>query len=435
MNNMEHTVLFEWNSVDSALNIPILPRDGIKKICIYDFDNTLFKSPAPNPHLYSAELYSSLLSPHVFSNGGWWSEPRYLELLIDEWTKGSVDDSAFWNKDIVDSAKRSWNERQDGTLNILMTGRKEMLFSPIFEKLLKYTVFGDELMFHAAFLKRAGYSTTMKYKTDCLSSVIDYYKEVDDIVIYDDRIQQLEGFDIFFQDYKKESGRQFKHTLSAVTPVITYLPPRLEIATVAEIFKEHNKDVHSKLKGLEMVHGPICSLGFHMDILTLESDHNANRFMLDCNETHKIRELVEQISKDTSREYPFTLPIIVPLGSTLTSAPSQIQASVTPVPSTDDFKKLAADAMKILPNRLTKWSIHETFFLKSSKLAFSVTSPQRPGIHILFTSDYSDADMLNVEELIKSRGIHTDLNHSLPEFKATAIPRYYYVAEAKFDAK
>ena len=127
---MSHSVLYEWNSVDSALNIPILPDSKIRKICIYDFDNTLFKSPAPDPHLYSEQLYTSLLSPCVFSNGGWWSEPRFLELLLNEWQKGLIDDSAFWNRDIVKSAKESWESRDDGTLTILMTGRKELLFSP-----------------------------------------------------------------------------------------------------------------------------------------------------------------------------------------------------------------------------------------------------------------------------------------------------------------
>lgn len=434
---MEHSVLLEWNSVDSALHVPALPRDGIHKICIYDFDNTLFKSPAPNPHLYSAELYSSLLSPHVFSNGGWWSEPRFLEILVDEWIKGSVDDSAFWNKDIVDSARRSWDDRDNGTLTILMTGRKELLFSPLFEKLLKHPVFGRELLFHSAFLKRAGYPTTMKYKIACLRSVMDFYKEVNEIVIYDDRKQQLEGFELFFEDYKRETSRNFNHTLIAVKPVINYLPPGKEIGTVAKIFNEHNKDVRSKLEGLEMVHGPICSLGFQMDNLTLDEDSNTVRYLLDCRETHKIRQLVTQMSQDTNQAYPFSLPIIVPLGSLPGSQVEMFQNhnSVTPEASTEDFRKLIGDATCFCPNKVIDWSIREAISLESSRLAFSVGSTQQPGTHILFTSDYSDEDMQSVMDHINNRGSLAEINHSLPSFSAIAIPKYHYLAKTACDVE
>lgn len=454
---MEHSVLFEWNSVDSALNVPSMAHDKIKKICIFDFDNTLFKSPGPNPHLYSPELYRALLSPHVFSNGGWWSEPRFLGSLIDEFLDRSdeVDDSVYWNREMVDEARESWSHRGDGTLTILMTGRKELLFSGLLSKLAHEEVFGEPLHFHGAFLKRQGYATTMAYKCACLRSLLDYYSNAEEVVMYDDRRQQLEGFDVFFNEYREArglsrgqgqgQGHSLKHTLVAVEPVIDYLAPAKEIATVADIFQEHNNDVDCKMQGLKgMIHGPICSLKFQMDHLTLttEKTESPRQYLLDCRETHKLRLLVEKMGEDTKMVYPFSLPVVVacPESSQQQQEGPEQQIEtpeqqhnhlslpgpkiVTPDVSTDDFQELMAQPDRVFPHEPIEWSIHEALVLDSRKLAFTVTSAQKQGMHILFTCPYNDADIQDV----KNTGMPPHINHSMPTFTAVAVPRYTYTS-------
>ncbi|SCU97347.1 LADA_0H05798g1_1 [Lachancea dasiensis] len=252
-----HSPLDKWNSCSSHLNAPErLPKQHIRSIHIYDFDNTLFKSPAPNPNLLSSFLTNLLTDPQRLSNGGWWSEPRFLEELVDEWialrssTSNVVEqegiDDGYWNRDIVELCRLS--HKDPHTLSILMTGRKEAHFEPTFKKVLDQPIFGsDKLHFNAVCLKKDGFKTTMLYKTACLTDLLVHYDRCDAITIYDDRPRQLHGFRQFLNEFVEAMRPSLQFNLVHVPGIIKFLKPSKERHIITEIFKEHNDAVSNAI--------------------------------------------------------------------------------------------------------------------------------------------------------------------------------------------
>lgn len=257
----EHEPLYKWNSCAEHLKPPkTMSRSQVKRIHIYDFDNTLFKSPAPNPNLLSKYMVNILTDPQKLSNGGWWSEPRFLQELIKEWAIrrsriSSVDkqalealDHEYWNKDIVELSYLS--QIEPGTISVLMTGRKEVFFHDVIGKVLDNPVFGyADLQFHAVFLKKPNYETTMKYKTSCITELLDHYDQVEEITLYDDRIRQLDGFQKFLNEYVEAIRPNLQYNLVHVPGIIKYLDPRHERRIIGDIVEEHNFDVDCKRHG------------------------------------------------------------------------------------------------------------------------------------------------------------------------------------------
>ena len=249
-----HSPLYKWNSCPSYLDPPKCEKNEIFKIHIYDFDNTLFRSPAPNPNLLTSFMVNILTDPHRLSNGGWWSETRFLQALIDEWisekalsgSHSDTLDAAYWNKDIVQLTRLSENDPH--TLSILMTGRKEALFKDSLGRVLSQPVFGTKkLHFNGVFLKKAGFETTMLYKTSCLTELLKHYDQCEEITIYDDRARQLEGFRKFLNEFVEALRPSLRFSLVHVAGLIKYLKPSRERSTISAIFDEHNAAVTNRL--------------------------------------------------------------------------------------------------------------------------------------------------------------------------------------------
>lgn len=418
---MNHTVLYEWNSIDSALNLPSPRPMEIHTIHIYDFDNTLFKSPAPDPYLYSQELYTSLTNPHIFSNGGWWSEPRFLLSLLEEWQRGHLHDSFFWNASMVASARESWKNEDSGVLSILMTGRKELLFSSVLERILRRPIFGEILKFHGAFLKRTNFPSTMVYKTECLKSLLSYYTNVLSIKIFDDRGTQLTGFEDFLKGFQLEQERALEYQLIHVDPVVTYLPPDKEVQLVTKIFAEHNEDVKSKLQGLKTIHGPICSSGFHMANLSLKVDKKRKRYLIPYKESLKIREIVERFAQDTNTKFMFTLAVVKAI-EILTPDSHCLRRILTPDASADDIKQHEPICSEI---DSSNFFIQEAINYAKNKIAFLVSSPEIPGTHALLTTPHDQEDIAQLVEIIERTGAKTDNRDEAMTFKACPVFEYY----------
>ncbi|SCV00793.1 LAMI_0G07338g1_1 [Lachancea mirantina] len=270
---IEHSVLYKWSSCDSKLRAPdVKSRLDIRKIHVYDFDNTLFNSPAPNPSLLSSYLINILTDPHKLSNGGWWSEPRFLRELIREWTVNKASatdlkkldqiDAAYWNRDIVELSRISREE--PGVVSILMTGRKEQYFKEVIGGILDQPVFGaDKLQFNAVFLKKPGYHTTMAYKTACLTDLLEHYDRCEEITIYDDRIRQLRGFQQFLNEFVEAVRPSLLYNLIYVSGIVKYLDPAKERGIITCIFEEHNEAVSDHVK--RGIHSPTFT-GGKMDV-------------------------------------------------------------------------------------------------------------------------------------------------------------------------
>ena len=78
------------------------PIATVKAIHVYDFDNTLFQSPLPNPQLWNSSTVGFLQSYECFVHGGWWHDPSILsstgEGIEKEEPRGWKD---WWNDEIV----------------------------------------------------------------------------------------------------------------------------------------------------------------------------------------------------------------------------------------------------------------------------------------------------------------------------------------------
>ncbi|GJJ68000.1 hypothetical protein EMPS_00346 [Entomortierella parvispora] len=89
---------------------------------VYDFDQTLFRSPLPNPALWD-HAFVGLLQAWNGVGGGWWHNPATLDGLGPEAEATAWD--GWWNEELVDNIRQS--AADPVCLTVLLTGR----FGPI----------------------------------------------------------------------------------------------------------------------------------------------------------------------------------------------------------------------------------------------------------------------------------------------------------------
>lgn len=191
------TGLKRWSCL--ARELPAISE--VKALHIYDFDNTLFMSPLPNPKLWAGQTIGFLQSQECFVNGGWWHDPHILEATGQGIEKEEPNAwRGWWNEQIVDLVQLSI--KQPDTLTILLTGRGEDKFA----HLIKRIVASKELAFDMICLKpQAGpnnqtFTSTMNYKQAILRDLIYTYKDADEIKVYEDRVKQFVLCLLFISD-------------------------------------------------------------------------------------------------------------------------------------------------------------------------------------------------------------------------------------------
>ncbi|KAK3376017.1 hypothetical protein B0T24DRAFT_572572 [Lasiosphaeria ovina] len=248
------TALGRW----SILNKQLPAADKIKVIHVYDFDNTLFKTPLPNPKIWSGPTIGALANPECFINGGWWHDCRILastgEGLAKEEPKAW---NGWWNEKIVELVRLSMQQKD--ALCVLLTGRSESGFAD----LIKRMVSCKGLEFDLASLKPAvgpnnqPFATTMIFKQAFLEALMETYKQAEEIRIYEDRPKHVKGFREFLNDYNKKQrgmgGSPTRGPIDAeVVPVAdsaTNLDPVAEVAEVQHLINEHNAALFKRRRG------------------------------------------------------------------------------------------------------------------------------------------------------------------------------------------
>ena len=101
---------------------------SIKNLHVYDFDNTLFSSPLPNPQLWHPQTIGLLQSYEVFAHGGWWHNADILASTGEGAEKEEPRGwKGWWNEVVVQLAETSMQEKD--TLTVLLTGRGESNFA------------------------------------------------------------------------------------------------------------------------------------------------------------------------------------------------------------------------------------------------------------------------------------------------------------------
>ncbi|KAI1125236.1 hypothetical protein F5Y10DRAFT_11814 [Nemania abortiva] len=244
------TALSRWSILDAQLPVP----DKISTIHVYDFDNTLFQTPLPNPKLWNSTTLGRLGSPDIFVNGGWWHDSRILAATGDGVEREEPRAwNGWWNEKIVELVRLSM--KQKDALCVLLTGRSERGFSD----LIKRIVTSKGLEFDMIGLKpevgpnSERFSSTMLFKQAFLKAVMETYKHAQEIRIYEDRPKHVAGFKEFLEAYNEQQhGVRTRGPIIAeviqVADISTNLDPVVEVAEVQHLINNHNAIVGSRSK-------------------------------------------------------------------------------------------------------------------------------------------------------------------------------------------
>ena len=207
----------------------------------------VFKTPLPNPSLWQGLTIGLLASPDAFVNGGWWHDSRILSATgagADEEEKRAW--KGWWNDKIVELVQLS--ARQPDALTILLTGRSEKNFAEI----VKRIVASKGLEFDMMGLKPAvspanqKFNSTMHFKQLFLTSLMETYKNAEEIRIYEDRPKHTKGFRDFLAEYNRQQttaptrGPLATAEVVQVADVNRYLDPVIEVAEVQRMINHHN---------------------------------------------------------------------------------------------------------------------------------------------------------------------------------------------------
>ncbi|KAI5863902.1 hypothetical protein GGS23DRAFT_596391 [Durotheca rogersii] len=236
------------------------PVEKIAAIHVYDFDNTLFQTPLPNPKIWNNTTISQLSTPDIFVNGGWWHDSRILaatgEGAEHEEKRGW---NGWWNEKIVELVKLT--EEQDDAIGVMLTGRSEKGFYDLIKRIIK----SKGLEFDIVALKptvgpnNERFRSTMEFKQVFLKTLMETYKDAKEIHIYEDRVKHVAGFRDFLADYNdRQSGLKggpitrgpIHGEVIPVADISTTLDPVVEVAEVQHLINIHNTTV-SERRALE----------------------------------------------------------------------------------------------------------------------------------------------------------------------------------------
>jgi hypothetical protein len=242
------TALNRWSVADATLP----PVEKIKAIHVYDFDNTLFNSPLPNPKIWAGPTLGLFQQTDGFASGGWWHDSRILAATgmgMEKERERAWE--GWWNERIVELVRLSEEERE--VVTVLLTGRAE----PGFADLIKMMAASKGLNFDMVVLKPpAGpggerFASTMAFKQVFLTALMETYHHATEIRVYEDRVKHVRGFRDFFMAYNKRQhglgGKKTREPIQAeviqVADSSTVLDPVSETAEIMRLVNDHNKAV------------------------------------------------------------------------------------------------------------------------------------------------------------------------------------------------
>ncbi|KAK6352681.1 hypothetical protein TWF730_009494 [Orbilia blumenaviensis] len=239
----------------AAPQAPLPTPDLVKRICIIDFDNTLYRSPVPS-NIWDGPSIGILRDKDRLLGGGWWQTPSILDATIYKPVEGldvgsEVDRERRypnrWNGPIVDIARRT--KQSPHTLNVLLTGRNRKLFSKTMLRLLESAGFNFDLVVLKQNHPQLGYefATTMEFKQCFISTLLNHYRQTDRISIYEDRPGHSRQFRDFGDEFNKTSIRnsfvqpRVRFDVIQVQPAHRDLDPLEEIKQVKFMLQRHNR--------------------------------------------------------------------------------------------------------------------------------------------------------------------------------------------------
>ncbi|KAJ1651029.1 hypothetical protein IWQ61_008309 [Dispira simplex] len=210
---------------------------------VFDFDNTLYKSPVPNPWLWDAKLIGKLLSTDI----GWYHDRRTLS---PPYVIPRLGDC---NPLVLTEVRHSLADPQ--CLTVLLTGRNDEKFRPSVNAILRKA----RLHFDMVFLKDVpsvfthendpgrdeslastmAIVPTFAYKTLVIDLLLNAFPSVKDLHIWEDRTHHRLRFRTYAQRLE-QSGRLVSSTVPRFKPAIGYMPMHLEMQLVHKLVGDYN---------------------------------------------------------------------------------------------------------------------------------------------------------------------------------------------------
>ncbi|KAK5942809.1 hypothetical protein PMZ80_005375 [Knufia obscura] len=246
--------LKRWSCKSKSKELP--EAGAVRNIHVYDFDNTLFSSPLPNPQLWHPTTIGLLQAYEVFAHGGWWHNPGILaatgEGIEKEEPRGW---QGWWNETVVSLVETSLQEKD--TLTVLLTGRGETNFADLVNRIAN----SRKLDFDMVVLKpevgpnQQQFISTMDFKQAFLRDLVLTYRHADNIRIYEDRVKHVKGFREFMERFNKAFLMQAPDPLvqersTTCTAEVVHvcelkssLDPQAEIMAVQSAINQHNKTI------------------------------------------------------------------------------------------------------------------------------------------------------------------------------------------------
>lgn len=251
VNNYNLTSLKRWSC--KSKEIPGIA--SIKSIHVYDFDNTLFSSPLPNPQLWHPSVIGLLQGYEVFAHGGWWHEPGILGATGEGVEKEEQRAwEGWWNDVVVQLVEASMSQKD--VLTVMLTGRGETNFAELLNRMCNSKKLDFDLVVLKPEVGPQGqrFSSTLEFKTEFFKELVFTYKNADEVRVYEDRVKHVKSFRDYFEKLNKsllshpadQPPPQRKPITAEVIHVCELkatLDPEAEIAAVQRAINRHNKAI------------------------------------------------------------------------------------------------------------------------------------------------------------------------------------------------
>lgn len=165
----------------------------ITKIAVLDFDGTLVSTELPITGKQKYLEKTGKAWPHI----GWWSKSESL-------------DTDIFEAPLVEMVKEAYDKLklEDETLMVMLTGRQIKLSTHVEKILEEHGLEFDEYHYN-----KGGATEVAKMKT--MDMLLDKFPDVNEIVLWDDRILHLPIFTEFLEN-KRKIGRLKKFTVTLV---------------------------------------------------------------------------------------------------------------------------------------------------------------------------------------------------------------------------
>ncbi|KXS13271.1 hypothetical protein M427DRAFT_146682 [Gonapodya prolifera JEL478] len=248
----------------------------IRTINVFDFDNTCFASPLPNPNIWHSSILK-LLTGSFAPGIGWWTDPRSLDLGPEEEASGWA---GRWNEAVCEDIRAS--SRDTSSLTVLLTGRSFRKFILLLRRMcasqhLPFDILGLKpsndlfggvsswsLPFESSALRKgivpssgqltyihppsktsqSRWMSTLDFKRTFLLSLLQHFPKATTLRIYEDRVHHAREFDLMGEEWRRE-GLISTFQTKVIEPLTRPMDEQREKDFVIGMIDESNAGVNS----------------------------------------------------------------------------------------------------------------------------------------------------------------------------------------------